>query len=169
MSNLQPSPDLTYDFFVENTKVNLHIVFCTSLVSENLWVRMRKFPALIHCCILDWFMPWPLKALERCCKKSFIHLQYEEDIKTKLVKLVCQAHSEVETLRDDFLDEFGRKVYITPMSFLDMISILMSLLQSKKSENQKKIEILEDGMFRNSIKTRKYLMNNFKIDLIQMS
>ena len=36
MSNLQPSPDLTYDFFVENTKVNLHIVFCTSLVSENL-------------------------------------------------------------------------------------------------------------------------------------
>ena len=112
---------------------------------------MRKFPALIHCCILDWFMPWSLKALERCCKKSFSHLQYEEDIKTKLVKLVCQAHSEVETLRDDFLDEFGRKVYITPMSFLDMISIL------------------EDGMFRNSIKTRKYLMNNFKIDLIQMS
>ena len=45
----------------------------------------------------------------------------------------------------------------------------MSLLQSKKSENQKKIEILEDGMIRNSIKTRKYLMNNFKIDLIQMS
>ena len=130
---------------------------------------MRKFPALIHRCILDWFMPWSLKALERCCKKSFSHLQYEEDIKTKLVKLVCQAHSEVETLRDDFLDEFGRKVYITPMSFLDMISILMSLLQSKKSENQKKIEILEDGMIINSIKTRKYLMNNFKIDLIQMS
>ena len=130
---------------------------------------MRKFPALIHCCILDRFMPWSLKALERCCKKSFSHLEYEEDIKTKLVKLVCQAHSEVETLRDDFLDEFGRKVYITPMSFLDMISILMSLLQSKKSENQKKIEILEDGMIINSIKTRKYLMNNFKIDLIQMS
>ena len=86
-----------------------------------------------------------MKALESCCKKSFSNLQYEEDIKTKLVKLVCEAHSEVETLRDDFLDEFGRKVYITPKTFLDMNNILMTLLQSKKSENQKKIEILEDG------------------------
>ena len=145
MGNLQPSPDLTYDLFVENTKANLHIVFCTSPVGENLRVRMRKFPALINCCILDWFMPWPLKALESCCKKSFSNLQYEDDIKTKLVKLVCEAHSEVETLRDDFLDEFGRKVYITPKTFLDMNNILMTLLQSKKSENQKKIEILEDG------------------------
>ena len=79
---------------------------------------MRKFPALINCCILDWFMPWPLKALESCCKKTFSTLQYEEDIKTKLVKLVCEAHSEVETLRDDFMDELGRKVYITPKTFL---------------------------------------------------
>ena len=79
-----------------------------------------------------------IESFRKMCKKSFSHLQYEEDIKTKLVKLVCQAHSEVETLRDDFLDEFGRKVYITPMSFLDMISILMSLLQSKKVKIKKK-------------------------------
>ena len=145
IGNLQPSPDLTYDLFVENTKANLHILFCTSPVGENLRMRMRKFPALINCCILDWFMPWPLKALESCCKKSFSNLQYEDDIKTKLVKLVCEAHSEVETLRDDFMDELGRKIYITPKTFLDMNSILMTLLESKKSENQKKIEILEDG------------------------
>ena len=145
MGSLQPSPDLTYDLFVENTKTNLHIVFCTSPVGENLRIRMRKFPALINCCILDWFMPWPLKALESCCKKSFSNLQYEEDIKIKLVKLVCEAHSEVETLRDDFMDELGRKVYITPKTFLDMNNLLMTLLETKKSENQKKIEILEDG------------------------
>ena len=145
MGPLQPSPDLTYDLFVENTKANLHIVFCTSPVGENLRIRMRKFPALINCCILDWFMPWPLKALESCCKKSFNTLQYEDEIKTKLVKLVCEAHSEVEILRDDFMDELGRKVYITPKTFLDMNNLLMTLLQTKKSENQKKIEILEDG------------------------
>ena len=145
MGPLQPSPDLTYDMFVENTKSNLHILFCTSPVGENLRMRMRKFPALINCCILDWFMPWPLKALESCCKKSFGNLQYEDDIKTKLVKLVCEAHSEVEILREDFMDELGRKVYITPKTFLDMNDILMTLLDTKKSENQKKIEILEDG------------------------
>ena len=145
MGSLQPSPDLTYDLFVENTKSNLHILFCTSPVGENLRMRMRKFPSLINCCILDWFMPWPLKALESCCKKSFNNLKYEEDIKTKLVKLVCEAHSSVENLRDDFMDELGRKVYITPKTFLDMNNILMTLLESKKSENQNKIDILEDG------------------------
>ena len=145
MGSLQPSPDLTYDLFVENTKSNLHILFCTSPVGENLRMRMRKFPSLINCCILDWFMPWPLKALESCCKKSFNTLKYEEDIKTKLVKLVCEAHSSVENLRDDFMDELGRKVYITPKTFLDMNNILMTLLESKKSENQNKIDILEDG------------------------
>ena len=145
MGSLQPSPDLTYDLFVENTKSNLHILFCTSPVGENLRMRMRKFPSLINCCILDWFMPWPLKALESCCKKSFNNLKYEEGIKTKLVKLVCEAHSSVENLRDDFMDELGRKVYITPKTFLDMNNILMTLLESKKSENQNKIDILEDG------------------------
>ena len=145
MGSLQPSPDLTYDLFVENTKSNLHILFCTSPVGENLRMRMRKFPSLINYCILDWFMPWPLKALESCCKKSFNNLKYEEDIKTKLVKLVCEAHSSVENLRDDFMDELGRKVYITPKTFLDMNNILMTLLESKKSENQNKIDILEDG------------------------
>ena len=145
MGSLQPSPDLTYDLFVENTKSNLHILFCTSPVGENLRMRMRKFPSLINCCILDWFMPWPLKALESCCKKTFNNLKYEEDIKTKLVKLVCEAHSSVENLRDDFMDELGRKVYITPKTFLDMNNILMTLLESKKSENQNKIDILEDG------------------------
>ena len=132
MGPLQPSPDLTYDMFVENTKSNLHILFCTSPVGENLRMRMRKFPALINCCILDWLMPWPLKALESCCKKSFSTLQYEDEIKSTLVKLVCEAHSTVETLRDDFFDELGRKVYITPKTFLDMNNLLINLLQSKK-------------------------------------
>ena len=145
MGALQPSPDLTYDLFVENTKSNLHILFCTSPVGENLRLRMRKFPALINCCILDWFMPWPLKALESCCKKSFSTLQYEEETKNTLVKLVCEAHETVENLRDDFFDEMGRKVYITPKTFLDMNNLLINLLKTKRSQNLKKIEILEDG------------------------
>ena len=127
MGALQPSPDLTYDLFVENTKANLHILFCTSPVGENLRIRMRKFPALINCCILDWFMPWPLKALESCCKKTFSTLQYEEETKNTLVKLVCEAHETVENLRDDFFDEMNRKVYITPKTFLDMNNLLMNL------------------------------------------
>ena len=54
---LQPSPDFTYDLFVENTKSNLYILFYTSSVGENLRIRIRKLFGLINFCILDCFMP----------------------------------------------------------------------------------------------------------------
>ena len=84
--------------------------------------------------------------MESCCKKTFSTLQYEDEVKYILVKLVCEAYSSVEMLRDDFLDEIGRKVYITPKTFLDMNNLLINLLQTKKTENPKLIEILEDGL-----------------------
>ena len=143
--NQQPDVNLTYEIFVENTRNNLHVLFCTSPVGENLRMRMRKFPALINCCILDWFMPWPQEALISCCEKSFKDIPYEDDIKKNLVKLVCEAHSSIEELRDSFFDEYGRKIYITPKSFLDMNDLLINLLKEKKDEAEQKIKVLEEG------------------------
>ena len=145
LPNFQVPKDLTYESFVEISRGNLHILFCTSPVGENLRMRMRKFPALINCCMIDWFMPWPQSALISCSTKSFEKLPYEEEIKDKLVKLVCEAHSYSETLRDDFFDELGRKVYITPKTFLDMNDLLINLIKTKKTENEEKIRILEQG------------------------
>ena len=64
------------------------------------------------------------------------------------------------------MDELGRKVYITPKTFLDMNNLLMTLLETKKSENQKKIEIDYDEIFRvikeNNINVRRWDKKNKK-------
>ena len=34
-----------------------------SPVGDSLRVRSRKFPALVNCCTINWFFPWPDEAL----------------------------------------------------------------------------------------------------------
>jgi len=34
-----------------------------SPAGKMLRVRCRKFPSIINCCTLDWFMSWPEEAL----------------------------------------------------------------------------------------------------------
>ena len=137
--------DLTYEQFVENTRNNLHVVFTTSPVGENLRLRMRKFPALLNCCMLDWFMPWPQAALVSCCQRAFKTIPYEDHIKDKLVKLASEAHHGIEVLTENFLAELGRKVYVTPKSFLDMNALVVNLLKQKKEESDKRINVLDEG------------------------
>jgi dynein heavy chain len=34
-----------------------------SPIGDALRVRCRKFPALVNCCTINWFFPWPEEAL----------------------------------------------------------------------------------------------------------
>jgi dynein heavy chain len=136
----------TYEDFVEATRKNLHVLFCTSPIGDLLRIRMRRFPALINCCSLDWFMAWPTEALLSCCKESFKPIKLiEDEKKEKVVKMVVEAHKQIEKLTDYFYQSLGRKVYVTPKSFLDMVNLMINILEKKKKESDKKINILENG------------------------
>lgn len=75
---LAESRDILYENFIELTRENLHIIFCTSPVGDTLRIRCRKFPALINCCTLNWFVSWPQEALVSCCENSFKELSYKQ-------------------------------------------------------------------------------------------
>jgi hypothetical protein len=34
-----------------------------SPIGDALRVRCRKYPALVNCCTINWFFPWPEEAL----------------------------------------------------------------------------------------------------------
>jgi dynein heavy chain len=34
-----------------------------SPIGDALRIRCRKYPALVNCCTIDWFFPWPEEAL----------------------------------------------------------------------------------------------------------
>ncbi len=67
--------ELILKVFVEQTRENLHIMFCTSPVGETLKIRFKKFPSLINCCTLNWFVSWPTEALVSCSKKAYEKLE----------------------------------------------------------------------------------------------
>lgn len=40
-------------------KNNIHIIIAMSPLSDTFSTRLRMFPSLVNCCILDWFTEWP--------------------------------------------------------------------------------------------------------------
>ena len=56
-------PAAVWSYFISKIRENLHCCLCFSPVGEGLRVRARRFPALASCTVIDWFQPWPKKAL----------------------------------------------------------------------------------------------------------
>jgi dynein heavy chain len=52
-----------YAFFVDQCRINLHMVICMSPFGNAFRTRLRMFPSLVNCCTIDWFSAWPEEAL----------------------------------------------------------------------------------------------------------
>ena len=65
------SVDNLWKYFLQRARANLHVVLCMSPVGTLLSTRTRKFPGLINCTTVDWFLPWPESGL-RNVAESFI-------------------------------------------------------------------------------------------------
>ena len=52
-----------YSYYVQRVRNKLHVILGMSPVGDQLRNRMRKFPALINCCTINWLNPWPEEAL----------------------------------------------------------------------------------------------------------
>jgi dynein heavy chain len=57
------SADNLWKYFLQRARANLHVVLCMSPVGVLLSTRTRKFPGLINCTTVDWFLPWPESGL----------------------------------------------------------------------------------------------------------
>lgn len=49
------SPAALFNLFVQITRDQLHIVVTMSPIGDAFRNRIRKFPALVNCCTIDWF------------------------------------------------------------------------------------------------------------------
>ena len=60
---MAPSREALWQYFVNKSANNLHIVLAMSPVGDTLKNRCRNFPGLVNNTSIDWFMPWPRQAL----------------------------------------------------------------------------------------------------------
>ena len=57
------TPLALFNMFLERCRSQLHVVLAMSPIGDTFRGRLRRFPALINCCTIDWFqVRWCLVA-----------------------------------------------------------------------------------------------------------
>ena len=57
-----------------------------------------------------------------------------DEVKQGLSTMCMKIHTSVEETSDDFYAQLRRRVYTTPKSYLDLISLYLKVLEIKRQE-----------------------------------
>lgn len=116
-------PAELWAYFIERVKANLHIVLAMSPIGEAFRDRLRKFPSLVNCCTIDWFTSWPADALEAVAAKQLSTIgTVDEELSPRLARVCQHFHESARMLSQRYADEMRRFNYVTPTSYLELLS-----------------------------------------------
>ena len=133
-AGLSTSRESVYATFVKRCTEHLHIVLCMSPVGDSFRLRCRQFPSLINCCTIDWYDKWPISALQSVAQRLLAPLELSSEAQRESLVAACVSiHSSVEALCGSFKRAVKRPVYTTPKSYLDWISLFLSLLSERRT------------------------------------
>ncbi|CAL8107738.1 unnamed protein product [Calicophoron daubneyi] len=128
------SPVALFNFFIQRVREQLHIVLALSPIGDSFRNRLRKFPSLVNCCTIDWFQAWPEDALTAVATRSLQEVEMTEDVREGCINLCKYFHTSTRDLSKRYLHELERHNYVTPTSYLELITTFMTLLAKKRTE-----------------------------------
>lgn len=128
------SPVALFNFFVQTVREHLHIVVTMSPIGENFRLRIRKFPALVNCCTIDWLQPWPEDALLAVATRFLGEIDMTANEREACIEMCQFFHTSTQDLSQDFLRRTKRHNYVTPTSYLELINTFKDLLDKKRKE-----------------------------------
>lgn len=140
------SPLALFNMFIERVRDQIHIVLAMSPIGDALRTRLRKFPSLVNCCTIDWFQSWPDDALTIVARRFLNDVEMNSTVKEKCVDMCKEFHQTTRVLSIRFLDVLQRHNYVTPTSYLELISTYKTLLFKKRSEVSKLKRRYETGL-----------------------
>jgi dynein heavy chain len=118
-----------------------------SPLGEVFRSRLLKFPSLVNCCTIDWFSNWPEEALISVATGSVndgtIDLGDDKDGCIEMFKII---HQSVEKMRERFYDEMRRITYVTPTSYLELLSTYKKTLIERRKKVGDARRRLERGL-----------------------
>ena len=156
-----------YRRFIERVRSNLHIVMCMSPIGESLRIRCRQFPALVDCCTIDWYNAWPDEALYAVALSLVKEINdIDQDEVVPICKLFQSFHIDSLQTAADFARLTNRKIYITPKTMLDLVSVFDSLVTSKKTHFSESINVLKKGSSR--LAEAKVMIAQLEADIQEM-
>ena len=156
-----------FKFFVSECRQNLHLVLCMSPVGDAFRERLRKFPSLVNCCTIDWFSEWPSDALQSVASQFLSEVQMDaEETRAACLDMCMEFHVGVRRLADKFLASLGRHYYVTPTSYLELISTYKTLLAEKRSQVSTLRNRYESGLAQ--IFSAEEQVETMKVELIEL-
>ena len=125
-----------FQTYLARVKQNIHMVIAMSPLGEVFRTRLRKFPSLVNCCTIDWFTNWPAEALINV-GTGFVNdgeLNLDKD-QTNCIEMFKIIHQSVEDKVIEFRETFRRISYVTPTSYLELLSMYKKILSEQRNQN----------------------------------
>uniref|UniRef100_A0A8C9SYH1 Dynein axonemal heavy chain 1 n=1 Tax=Scleropages formosus TaxID=113540 RepID=A0A8C9SYH1_SCLFO len=146
---LQPTKPNLLDAYIKRVRSNIHMVLCMSPIGEVFRARLRQFPSLVTCCTIDWFRPWPEEALQSVAA-SFLNelpqLEAGPEVQSGLTQMCMEIHLTVSRKCEQYLAELSRYNYVTPKSYLELLSIFSALIGCKKNDLHSARQRMKTGL-----------------------
>ncbi|XP_073510575.1 dynein axonemal heavy chain 2 isoform X2 [Phyllobates terribilis] len=148
--NVADTAESLFNFLIERVRNNLHIVLCMSPVGDPFRNRIRQYPALVNCTTIDWFSEWPQEALLEVAERYLegVELGSLEGINGKVARMFVTMHRSVAQYSHKMKQALKRQNYITPTSYLEVVSRYKRLLNEKRAELGEKASKLRNGLFK---------------------
>lgn len=150
-------------FLIERARKNLHVVLSMNPVEDDFRLRIMRYPALVSCTTIDWFLPWPKQALVEVAVHNLVECDFVETIfpssekqdvgkgvllRELVAQIFAEMHSTLEVTALDMWRVLRRMCYVTPTNFLRLISTYISLLASKREALRTQANTLQNGLGR---------------------
>ncbi|XP_071558453.1 dynein axonemal heavy chain 1 [Temnothorax nylanderi] len=148
-AGLQINRSNLFSIYLKAVRSNLHTIITMSPIGDTFRARIRQFPALVNCCTIDWFCPWPDAALQSIATHLLSDIKDEstsDKTLQSIVKICRYMHSSVIDASDRFLKELDRHNYVTPTSYMELLSSYRNLLKKKKDELSSSMIRLSTGL-----------------------
>jgi len=131
--NLPVTKNNMFSCYLGQIKRNIHMIIAMSPLGEIFRRRLRMFPSLVNCCTIDWFSEWPEEALIGVGRGQILaqDLELEESLEP-CVEMFKNIHQSVEQKSREFKDQLNRANYVTPTSFLELLSSYATILRDKR-------------------------------------
>ncbi|KAH8062045.1 hypothetical protein JL721_8764 [Aureococcus anophagefferens] len=111
-------------------------------------MRCRKFPALVNCTVIDWFQPWPKQALYSVGCKFLAQIEDlgGEEVRQQIENFMPYSFDSTNKAAVEYFDMDGRYVYTTPKSYLELLKLYATVLDTKRAENDQATKRLKNGV-----------------------
>lgn len=146
---LQPNKMNIFTQYLQRVKNNIHLIMAMSPLNDQFSTRLRMFPSLVNCCTIDWFTEWPEEALIGVGTGQLREYAQEfgfEDQLPQIVEMCKIAHKSVEKISITYQQELRRYNYVTPTSFLELLTMFKSVQKEKKNDLKFSINRLKSGL-----------------------